>query len=176
MNSTTNRQHNTKGFSMVEILVAVAVMALGLLPVMNVATASLRETSMTREDILVRNVALDLLERYAAAPASQLETAANTDRSDEEAEEAIAQDSVLNGGEASESMNALNALGEPLTVTRRVDFEKDGGGTAGLSLLTVKVTFASQTRGEKSVVMYRFIYQPEAASTIAAAGAAQHGA
>ncbi|MBI4869780.1 MAG: prepilin-type N-terminal cleavage/methylation domain-containing protein [Candidatus Wallbacteria bacterium] len=158
-----------EGFSLLEIAIAVVIMMLGMLPVMNLATAGLRETAMTREDILVRNAALDLLERFSGEKTDRLALLGDPSLTEAEAELMLAQDPVLAAAADGEGMAQLTQLGENLTIRRRIDFEKDGGGKPGLHRLTARVVFGSKGRGERAFTMHRFFFEavkPPAMATV----------
>ncbi|MBI3890953.1 MAG: prepilin-type N-terminal cleavage/methylation domain-containing protein [Candidatus Wallbacteria bacterium] len=165
--STSERKSGRRGFSLLEIAIAVGIMMLGMLPVLNLATAGLRETSMTREDILARNAALDLLERFSGEKADRLAVVGDLGLTDAEAELMLAQDPVLAAAQDGAAMAKLAEMGEKMTLRRRVEFERDGGGKPGLHRLTARIVFGSQGRGERKVAMHRFFFEPAKPAAIA---------
>lgn len=173
---TTSRQRlATSGFSFVEIMVAVAILAVSLIPVVNLSTQAFRESGSSREDILARHLLLDLVERYKNAsipelgrlPASPADrTAVTGDEGD------VENDSVLRertarllglarsvGSEGPRVFQSYGDLNRGMQIRRRAFFDKDSLGQ-GRHVLWCVVTWTSLSGHRRSVDFAKVVVRP----------------
>lgn len=129
------------GFSLVEVSLAVVIMALALIPVVSMIISSTRQTRFNEDQALAALLAGQLLERYRDEPLDWL--AANLH---EGAADRIAGDPVLSPGEdvlGQEYMRHVAAF------ERRVTYHAKDGGTG---LLVAEVRWRERGGAPRSVV------------------------
>jgi len=170
--STSDHQRDNQGFSFTEILVAVALLALCLLPVMNLSTSTVRESSLSREDILARHLLMDLVERYRDSDLDELErlpvatTLSQVPPGQDDPE--IARDPILKERTArllasvhgasgtSEGLSAYRGIYGEILVSRSVGFEKNSLGP-GRHLLTCAVRWSAKSGKNKYLEFGRLL-------------------
>lgn len=149
---------STRGVSIVEIAVAAGLLVTGLLPVVLLCHRGLVEAGVTQEEILGRQLLMDLCERYKSAkPADLRRVAAGP--------ELIEKDLAL---AFSERVQAFLARTQPGSVTasglrmrRSVDFEESYGGEEGLHRVRFNVSWASRNRPVQTVSLSRLLHYHE---------------
>jgi prepilin-type N-terminal cleavage/methylation domain-containing protein len=65
------KQSNQRGFSLIEVMIAIAIMTVGLLALMASFATAIKATSSAQEDLIARHKALDALESIYTARNSQ---------------------------------------------------------------------------------------------------------
>src|ERR1051325_3562143 len=63
-----------KGFTLLEIMVAMAVLAFCFLPIINHSRSTVKETEVSQEDLLARHFLIDMVERYKGSSLDELKS------------------------------------------------------------------------------------------------------
>lgn len=61
-----------RGVTLIEICVAVGILAFCFLPIMNFSQANVRETQVSQEDLIARHFLIDMVERFKGATMAEL--------------------------------------------------------------------------------------------------------
>lgn len=67
-----SRMRQVNGVTLIEICVAVGILAFCFLPIMNFSQANLRETQVSQEDLIARHFLIDMVERFKGATLAEL--------------------------------------------------------------------------------------------------------
>ena len=128
------------GFSLVEILVAAGLLVTLVVPVLMFNQRGVIEAGVTQEELLGRQLLMDLCERYKAANPDDLK--------------AIAADpSIL---ERDDMLIPLRGGG--LQFARRVDLQENMDGVVGLHRVTFSVAWTSRHRKPQVASLSRLIH------------------
>jgi len=132
---TSSRNH--RGFSMLEIMIAVALMAFCLIPVLLFNQRNLVEAGVTQEEIVARQLLINMCERFKhedPAILARLE----------------AQPDLIEGDDfitrIPESQKAF------LNIQRLVDFEKNYHNNDGIHRVTFQVRWTSPRRKKERIL------------------------
>jgi hypothetical protein len=133
------------GFSLTEIMVAAGLLTALLVPVLVFNQRGLIESGVTQEELLGRQLLMDLCERYKASSPDQLKQAANhPERFDTD-----------------DYLIPLKRKGEDspmIRFARRVEFTPDLDGVKGLHKVTFRVAWTSRHRKNQSASLSRLIH------------------
>lgn len=67
-----------KAFTLIEIMVAVAILAFCFLPIITHSRSTVRETETSQEDLIARHYLIDLVERFKSSPLEELRALSST--------------------------------------------------------------------------------------------------
>jgi prepilin-type N-terminal cleavage/methylation domain-containing protein len=138
----------TAGFSLVEVLIASAILAACLLPVVAFAQRGVVESGATQEDLLGRQILMDLCERYKASdPAELKRVAADPDLIESDSlltplRPAVRQDGAASG----------------VTFRRSIGFVENHESVAGIHKITFTVAWASRGGKARRASLSRLIH------------------
>jgi len=111
----------TAGMSMIEIMMATAILASAFIPVVQYTRSSVREAGVSREEILARHYLMDMVERFKGSPVGELSEFPATEPSiplgRENENSAIRHDAMLNDQERiASTMAAQRGTDDPESV------------------------------------------------------------
>lgn len=142
VSSHPGRAREREGFSMLEIMVAVGLLAVCLTPVVAFNQRSLSESGVTLEEMIARQAIINMCERYKnESPEVLRDLAASPD--------AIGQDPFLI------DLDGARAYG----FSRHISFVENSGGNSGLHEITFEVRWKSARRKvDRSLKIVRLIH------------------
>lgn len=140
-----------RGFSLVEILIASSILVVCMLPVISLSQRVLSETQSGQEDLLARNLVIDLCERFKTVPLAELRTMA-ADPAELERDNLLLP--VAWRGEGS---SQKKLAGDVLRLKRAIKLEENTG-QEGLHRVTFSVTWTTRKRQSRTVGLTRLIH------------------
>ncbi|MBI4858700.1 MAG: type II secretion system protein [Candidatus Riflebacteria bacterium] len=141
-----SRQVGRVGFSVVEILIAVAVISLSMLPILYLASSNLEAARVDRVRLVCEILCRNILERYGSLEGNPWPSLpAGPDPKVREAADLWRQDYVLMGGLQSEEFEQIIRLHEVRSLTR-VEADVKPGLDRVTSQVTWKISRGSATR------------------------------
>jgi hypothetical protein len=131
--------------ALIEVLIAATLLTTALLPVIALSQRGITESGVTQEDLLGRQLVMDLCERYKTAPPAELEQVAARP-------ELIDADGLL--------IPLRQAANDQpgLDFVRRVEFVRDIQGVSGLHKVTFRVHWAGRGGKVRSAELTRLIH------------------
>lgn len=134
--------HSRRAFSLIEAMVAVAVLACAVLPVVALSQRGVTEAAVLRDEVLARQLLIDLSERYKDADPEELARVAADRR-------IIEKDPML---------QPLERLGAPAGLRRGLSLVRDLDGASGLHQLSFEVIWNDRTGRRRRVSLERLIH------------------
>lgn len=128
------------GFSLMEILVAAGLLVTLVVPVLMFNQRGVVEAGVTQEELLGRQLLMDLCERYKASSPDELKAIAADPTK-------LERDDML-----------IPLRGGGLQFGRRVDFQENMDGVAGLHRVTFTVAWTSRHRKPQVASLSRLIH------------------
>jgi prepilin-type N-terminal cleavage/methylation domain-containing protein len=141
------------GFSLIEVLVASAILAACIIPVVVFAQRNLTESAVTQEEILGRQILMDLCERYKTSHPMELERV----RDDPSL---ILRDRLLQPLNVASQSVAASARAQvgALDLQRRVYFERNFNGIDGIHRVRFEVSWNSRRGWRQVASLSRLIH------------------
>jgi prepilin-type N-terminal cleavage/methylation domain-containing protein len=150
-----------RGFTLVEIMVAMAILAFCFLPILTHSRSSVKETEVSQEDLIARHQLIDLVERFKGSSLEELERLNSTgnflksdDMLTDNARVAKEMETVaLATGKVDQGLKGVQRHLETaalMNMTPEATFQKNV--QPGLHKLTVAVRWTSKVRkGERRI-------------------------
>jgi len=160
-------------FTLLEIMVAMAVLAFCFLPIMNLSRSNVKETEVSQEDLLARHFLIDMVERFKGSSLDELKSTLPPIELPlplGQEPEAIKSDDILSdrGRIAAEMQQKSKLTGlqdagfvgikmvldiaAMMKLTRMAWFQEDYQGKKGIHLLTCKIRWESKVgKGERFI-------------------------
>lgn len=135
---------NTEGFSLAEIVVATGLLVTLLIPVLVFNQRGVVEAGVTQEELVGRQILMDLCERYKAA-------------SPEELEELARDPSKIDRDDLLVPLRTA-AHGTPFRFARAVEIKRNLDGVVGLHGVTFVVAWTSRHRPAQRATLQRLIH------------------
>ena len=135
--------NKTRGFSIVELAVAAGLLVTLVVPVVIFNQRGVIEAGVTQEELMGRQMLMDLCERYKAASPEELAVLVNDPSKIERDDLVIPQ---------------RDASNTPFRFARRVELELNMDGVSGLHRVTFKVAWTSRHRKPQVAVLSRLIH------------------
>lgn len=130
-----------RGFSLMEVMIAVGLLATLLIPVLIFNQRGVVEAGVTQEELLGRQLLMDLCERYKAASPDELAALANPAQ--------LERDDLL---------IPLRVAPTGMRFARSVTLERNVGGQVGLHAVTFTVAWSSRQRKPQVASLVRLIH------------------
>ena len=168
-------QKRSRGaFTLLEIMVAMAVLAFCFLPIINHSRSTVKETEVSQEDLLARHFLIDMVERYKGSSLDELKSnlppialpvqvgqpepgyiQGDDILSDREMIASEMKQKALAAGKADAGLAGVQTIldiAKQMKVTRTAVFEEDYQGRKGVHLLTCIVKWSSKVgQGERTI-------------------------
>jgi len=143
----------SQGFSLVEVLVACAILTTCLLPVVVLSQRGLTESATTQEEILGRQILMDMCDRFKACSPADLEKVAQNPQ-------LIKDDPLLQPLRNARADMAARGTAQMagLKIDRKLYFDKEWKGVLGMHRLRFEVSWDSRRGVRQTIYLSRLIH------------------
>jgi len=145
---------NAKGFSLLEVLVASVVLVVCLLPVVTLSQRGLTETMINQEELLCRQILIDLCERYKTVSPKELQFLSENPGSFDDDPFLL----PLKHQKVAPLAGQGNAQTAGLNIRRRISVNENLDGTVGLHRVRFEVTWTSCRGRDQTVSLTKLIH------------------